>query len=184
MKMSPKRKHRLSKGLIHVYTGGGKGKTTAALGLAMRAVGHGMRAIIIQFMKGRINYGELAAARRFGRSLSIIQTGRPSFVRRKDPDPVDVVLAQAGIRLAKKAIGGGQYDVVVLDEINCALDYGLVSLDQVIRLIKLKPGGVEMVLTGRKAHPAVKKLAHLVTEMREMKHYFTKGVHARRGIEW
>ena len=162
----------------------GKGKTTAALGLALRAVGHGLRAVVIQFMKGRITYGELKAAKKFGRSLTIIQTGRPSFVRRKKPDPVDVALAQAGIQLAKKILSQERYDVVVLDEINCALDYGLISLVQVIGLMKAKPRHVELILTGRRAHPQVKKLAHLVTEMKEVKHYYREGEEARQGIEW
>jgi len=172
------------KGLIQVYTGNGKGKTTAALGLALRAAGHGFRALIIQFMKGRINYGELKAAKRLGRSLTIIQTGRPDFVKKGAPNPEDVALAQAGIALARMSLKEGKYDLVVLDEINCALDYRLVSLKQVLSLIKDKPEHVELILTGRGAHPQVKKLAHLVTEMREVKHYYRKGVKSRKGIEW
>ena len=177
-------RNRPLKGLIQVYTGNGKGKTTAALGLAFRASGHGFRTLVIQFMKGRINYGELKAAKRLGESLTIIQTGRPDFVKKGSPDPIDVALAQAGLALARKAIKQGKYDLIVLDEINCAQDYGLITLEQVLSLIKDKPDHVELILTGRWAHPQVKKLAHLVTEMKEIKHYYRKGIKSRKGFEW
>ncbi len=172
------------RGYVHVYTGDGKGKTTAALGLALRAAGHGRRVLIIQFMKGRINYGELRGAKRLRPYITIVQSGRAEFVRKGNPDPRDVALARSGIELAERSLRRGQYDLVVLDEINVALEYGLVSLGQVMRILRERPRGLELVLTGRGAHPAVMKAAHLVTEMREIKHYFRSGVMARKGIEW
>jgi cob(I)alamin adenosyltransferase len=172
-----------SKGMVHVYTGGGKGKTTAALGLAMRAVGHGLKVYIVQFMKGNIRYGEIEMARRLSPNLVIRQMGRETFVERKKPDRIDRELAQKGFRLAKEVIGGGEYDIVVLDEINVAVDYGLVSLDVLLDLLDTRPAHVELVLTGRNAKREVIERADLVTEMVEVKHYYRKGTHSRKGIE-
>ncbi len=177
------RKGTIGKGYVQVYTGNGKGKTTAALGLAMRAAGHGLHTVILQFMKGWIDYGELEGARMLAPHVEIHQAGRDTFVNRKNPDPEDTRLAREGWELAKKAILGGKADIVVLDEINCAIDFGLLPLEEVIDVIKRKPDGMELVLTGRGAPQGLIEVADLVTEMREVKHYYAKGVDARVGVE-
>jgi cob(I)alamin adenosyltransferase len=169
-------------GTVQVYTGHGKGKTTAAVGLALRAVGHGLRAYMIQFMKGR-EYGELKAAELLP-GLVIEQSGRDEFVDRKNPSPIDIELAKSGLAKARQAIVGGEYDVVILDEINVALDFGLVTLDEVRSLIESRPDHVELVLTGRAAHPEIVKLADLVSEVLNIKHHYNAGVEARKGIEY
>ncbi len=174
---------RLEQGLIQVYTGDGKGKTTAALGLALRAAGHGLRVYIVQFMKGWPQYGELVALRRQP-NITLVQFGRPDFVDKQEPDPRDIALAQQALKHSLDVLGSGGYDVVVLDEINVALDYALVSLEQVLSLIESKPRRVELLLTGRNARPEVLARADLVTEMRELKHPYATGLRARKGIEY
>lgn len=171
------------KGFVQVYTGNGKGKTTAALGLCLRAAGHGMRSHIIQFMKGQIDYGELEAVKRFEGLVRLTQGGRECFVSKTCPDPEDKRLAQETLALAREAMREGGVDILVLDEINVALDFGLIALDDVLALIRAKPEKMELILTGRNAHPRVIEAADLVTEMREIKHYWDKGVTARTGIE-
>jgi cob(I)alamin adenosyltransferase len=177
------RKGAIGKGYVQVYTGNGKGKTTAALGLAVRAAGHGLHTVILQFMKGWIDYGELEGVRMLAPHVEIHQAGRDTFVNRKNPDPEDTRLAREGWELAKKAILEGKADIVVLDEINCAIDFGLLPLEEVIEVIKRKPDGMELVLTGRGAPQGLIEVADLVTEMREVKHYYAKGVDARVGVE-
>ena len=171
------------RGLVQVYTGNGKGKTTAALGLALRAAGHGKKTCVIQFMKGEIYYGELGAAKMLAPYLEIIQMGRPDFVNKNDPDPKDVRLAREALDLAKEILAGRRYDIVVLDEINVALDFGLVELADVIALIDARPPETELILTGRYAKKEIIDRADLVTEMREIKHPYNAGVEARLGIE-
>jgi cob(I)alamin adenosyltransferase len=174
----------LETGRVQVYTGDGKGKTTAALGLACRAVGHDMRVVMIQFMKGSIEYGELNTAKRLAPNLTIIQQGRENFVNRDNPDPIDVQMAQEGVELAKRLMEEEPPDILILDEINVALDYGLISLEQVLELLSLRPEKTELVLTGRYAHPEVMKRADLITEMVEIKHYYNmEGLDGRVGIE-
>lgn len=173
----------IGKGYIQVYTGNGKGKTTAALGLALRAAGHGLKVRIIQFMKGWIDYGELNGVRMLGANVQIHQAGRDTFVNRKSPDAEDVRMARQGWELAKGIVLGKQADIVILDEINCAVDFGLVSEAEVLEVLRAKPHGMELVLTGRGAPAAFLEIADLVTEMREVKHYYEQGVDARVGIE-
>jgi len=173
----------MERGFIQVYTGNGKGKTTAALGLALRAVGHGMKVLIIQFMKGKAGYGEMESAKRLSPFLTIVKAGREAFVSKANPDPDDLKLAQEGLALAKKSIENKEFDIVILDEINMAVDFGLVPVSDVLRLIDSKPDSMELVLTGRNARPEILEKADLVTEMVERKHYYSKGVPARRGIE-
>ena len=174
----------MERGLIQVYTGNGKGKTTAALGLALRAVGHGLKVLIIQFMKGKNNDGEEAAAQKLSPFLTIKKTGRETFVSKSHPDPIDLKLAEEGFAQAKKAIEDEEYDIVILDEINLAIDYGLIPLSNLLRLIDLKPETLELILTGRNAHPEILEKADLATEMVERKHYFKRGMPARKGIEF
>ena len=173
----------IGKGYIQVYTGNGKGKTTASLGLAVRAAGHGLRTVIIQFMKGWIDYGELKGAAMLSPFVEIHQAGRDTFVDRKNPDPEDMRLAREGWELAKAVVLGRKADIVVLDEINCAVDFGLLPLGEVLDLLHRKPDGLEIVLTGRGAPEEIVAIADLVTEMREVKHYYHAGVPARKGIE-
>jgi cob(I)alamin adenosyltransferase len=175
---------KLKKGLVQVYTGNGKGKTTAALGLAFRAAGHGYKTKIIQFMKGQINYGELKAAKKFKGLITIVQAGRKEFVSKKNPANIDIKLAQHAIALAKKELEKAAVDILVLDEINCAIDFELISLDQAISLIRMKPQSMELVLTGCWARPEIIKLADLVSEVRAIKHPWEKGIKARKGIEF
>lgn len=173
----------LGRGYIQVYTGNGKGKTTAALGLAVRAAGHGLHTVIVQFMKGWIDYGELEGVRMLAPYVEVRQAGRDTFVNRKRPDPEDVRLAREGWESAKGILLEGTADIVVLDEINCAMDFGLLSVEEVVDALLHRPAGTEVILTGRGAPAAVIEVADLVTEMREVKHYYAKGVDARVGVE-
>jgi cob(I)alamin adenosyltransferase len=174
---------RLERGLVHVYTGDGKGKTTAALGQAFRASGHDLRVFMILFMKGNIEYGELVTAERLKPLVEIHQMGRETFVSKENPDPVDIEWAQKGLHMARKVLSEDQHDIVILDEINVALDFKLIGLSEVMELIEMKPPRVELILTGRAAHPDVIAAADLVTEMKLVKHYYDEGIMARVGIE-
>lgn len=168
-------------GWVQVYTGDGKGKTTAALGLALRAVGAGFKVYIGQFMKKR-NYSELKSLEKFSKNIKIEQFGRQRFIGQKVTKE-DRILARKGLERVKKVIASGKYSLIILDEINIALSYGLVEEDEVIKIIKRRPEAQEIVLTGRGAPQGIIELADLVTEMKEIKHYFSKGVRARTGIE-
>ncbi len=177
------KKKRFPKGFVQVYTGNGKGKTTAALGLALRAAGHRFKVLMIQFLKGGIAYGELQSAKKLAPYLTIVPMGRENFVNKKKPDPVDVLLAQKAWELAQRSVHCQKYHLVILDEINVAVEYGMVPLKELLALMKNKPENVELVLTGRWARPEVLRRADLVTEMREIKHYYKKGIESRIGIE-
>lgn len=177
------RNAKLAKGLVQVYTGKGKGKTTAALGLALRAVGSGLRVYIMQFMKGQTIYGELESAKALAPLLTIEQVGRKNFIIPGKIDPIDIEVAQTAFARGKELVLSGDYDLVILDELNCAVDLGLIPLAEVKEMIAHKPLTTELVLTGRGAHPEIIELADLVTEMREIKHYYNAGQPARVGIE-
>lgn len=172
-----------TKGLVIVITGNGKGKTTSAFGQALRAIGQGYKVLIIQFMKGR-KYGEFKAAKKYLPNLTVRLSGLDSFVMRDNPAAVDIELAQKGLKLAKKEINSGKYNMIILDEINVALDFKLIALKEVVDLIKTKPAGIDLILTGRYAAPQIMKLADTVSEVREIKHHYKVGIKDRAGIEY
>lgn len=174
---------RLEKGLVQVYTGNGKGKTSAAFGLALRAVGRGLKVYIIQFIKGGFDYGELYVVDKLP-GLKLKAFGRGKFVATEKPDSMDANLAEEALAAAKKVIKSGEYDIVILDEINVALSLHLIKTDKVMKLIKSKPASTELVLTGRDAPKEIIEVADLVTEMVEVKHPFNQGFRARKGIEY
>ena len=171
----------LPKGYLQVYTGSGKGKTTAALGLALRAAGAGLRVFVAQFVKG-MHYSELDALKRFEDLVTVRQYGRDCFIK-KEPTQADVAAARAGLQDVKKVLAAGGCDVLVLDEANIATFYKLFGVDELLEVIDSRPGGVEVIVTGRRADEKLLERADLVTEMREVKHYYQKGVEAREGIE-
>ncbi len=174
------------KGLIIVHTGPGKGKTTAALGTALRAVGQGLKVLMVQFIKGSWHYGELEAARMLGEDrFKILPMGR-GFVKvgKEKPDPEDVRMVEEAWKLASEKIQSAEYDMVILDEINYAISYKMLDAEKVVDALKQKPEMVHVILTGRNAHPQIVELADLVTEMREIKHPYQKGIVAQRGIEY
>jgi len=173
------------RGLIIVNTGPGKGKTTAAMGTALRAVGQGMRVLMLQFLKGSWHYGELDAVKAFGDKFVMKQMGR-GFVKvgAENPDPEDVRMVEEAWAQAEKAIQSGAWDLVVLDEINYAISYKMLDPAKVVETLKARPEMVHVILTGRNAHPSLVEIADTVTEMREVKHAYEKGILAQRGIEY
>ncbi len=170
-------------GLIQVYTGNGKGKTTASLGLAFRASGHGFKICMLQFMKDCPDYGEVKAAQHLP-GFVVIPVGRHDFVDLADPDPIDVELAKKGWEKAKTVIDSGSYDIVILDEINVAMACGLIAAADVVAYLTAVRRNVEIILTGRYAPPEIIAVAHLVTDMQEVKHPYQNGVAARQGIDY
>jgi cob(I)alamin adenosyltransferase len=170
-------------GSIKVFTGNGKGKTTSALGYALRAIGYGMKVCIIQFMKCG-PYGELTAARKLAPALTIIQFGEKHFVNEENVDDEDVKKAREALKYAAKIIMDGSYDLVILDEINVAIGWKLIDLNEVIKILKEKPGNVEVILTGRYAPKELMDIADEVVEFVEVKHPSKIGVKARLGIEY
>ena len=173
------------RGLILINTGPGKGKTTAALGTAFRAAGNGMRVLILQFLKGSWQYGELDAVQAFGSSFVLKQMGR-GFVKigGAETDPEDIRLVEAAWEEARQAIYSGDWDMVILDEINYAIGYGMLDPAVVAEALRGRPEMVHIILTGRNAHPLLVEIADTVTEMRELKHAYQKGILAQRGIEY
>jgi cob(I)alamin adenosyltransferase len=173
------------RGLILINTGPGKGKTTAALGTALRAVGNGMKVLVLQFLKGSWHYGELDAVEAFGGNFVLKQMGR-GFVKigGAETDPEDIRLVEEAWAEARAAIESGAWDMVVLDEINYAINYKMLDAAMVAEALKQKPEMVHVILTGRNAHPLLVELADTVTEMREVKHAYQKGILAQRGIEY
>ena len=175
----------LHRGLIIVNTGPGKGKTTAAMGTALRAVGNGMKVLMLQFLKGSWHYGELDAAKAFGDKFIMKQMGR-GFVKigGAETDPEDIRMVEEAWEEARQAINSGQWELVILDEINYAISYGMLDPANVVEALKQKPEQVHVILTGRNAHPTIIELADTVTEMKQVKHAYEKGVMAQRGIEY
>jgi cob(I)alamin adenosyltransferase len=173
------------RGLLLINTGPGKGKTTAAMGTALRAVGNGMRVIMLQFLKGSWHYGELDAVQAFGSTFTLKQMGR-GFVKigGAETDPEDLRLVEEAWAEAEQAINSGEWDMVILDEINYAIGYGMLDPAVVAEALRKRPEMVHVILTGRNAHPLLVELADTVTEMREVKHAYEKGILAQRGIEF
>lgn len=171
------------KGLVIVITGDGKGKTTSAFGQALRATGQGYKVCIVQFMKGRA-YGEVLAVREYLPTVTLYQFGLDSFVMRDDPASVDMELAQQGFEKAKEIIASGEFDMVILDEINVVMDFGLVPDYEILEMVKNKPPELDLVMTGRYAPESLKALADTVSEVKEVKHHYAAGVKNRAGIEY
>jgi cob(I)alamin adenosyltransferase len=167
--------------MIQVYTGNGKGKTTAALGLALRAAGAGRTVFIGQFVKGR-EYSELKSLRKISR-IAVEQFGRSCFVR-KAPTSADFACARKGFERIQEIIRTHSHNVIILDEINIAVHLKLLELKEMVAFLERVPDNVEVVLTGRHAHPAIIKIADLVSNIQEKKHYLRRGIRARRGIEF
>ena len=178
-----------TRGLIHVYTGDGKGKTTAALGLALRAAGHGRHTFVGQFMKGQ-KYGELRSARMLGTDdrgrpfLTMAQFGKPTLIHKEDASKEDLQMARAGLESARQAMLSGDYEIIVLDEVNVALYFELLTVQDVLAFLDQKPPEVELVLTGRRVPQEIVARADYVTVMEEIKHPYQKGIKARKGIEF
>ncbi len=173
----------LGKGYVQVYTGNGKGKTTAALGLSLRAAGRGLKTYIGQFMKGQL-YGELEAVQMLKDRITIEQYGKDTFIHVQNPPlSEDVTMARQGLEKARQAMFSGKYDIIVLDEINTAHYFHLVTVNEILDFIAVKPDGIELILTGRYAPGELLERADLVTEMTETKHYYVNNVPARDGIE-
>lgn len=173
-------------GLVIVYTGNGKGKTTAALGMALRATGYDHRICMIQFIKGSWHYGEMDSAARLGPNFELIAAGRGfvGIVDDESPREEHERVAREAVRISRERVNSGRYDLVVLDEINYAVNLGLVGIEDVVGLIRGKPGGLNLVLTGNHARPEVIEMADLVTEMREIKHPYRLGIKARKGVDF
>lgn len=177
----------LEHGYIQIYTGDGKGKTTASLGLALRAIGHGWKVLIIQYTKGEHSssyYGEIISASNLMPNLEVAQFGTDRVVYSHNINIEDYKEARKGWQFAKEAINSKKYQLVILDEINICADLGLIKISEIKETLRNKPQNLEIVLTGRRAHPELVAMAHLVTEMQPVKHYFNMGVMARRGIEY
>ncbi|SDF26065.1 cob(I)alamin adenosyltransferase [Sporolituus thermophilus DSM 23256] len=172
-----------SLGLIQVYTGNGKGKTTASLGLALRACGHGFKVCMFQFMKNNPDYGEMKAAHLLP-GFKIIPVGRNEFVNLKNPESIDIQLARDGWELAKSVLRSREYNIVILDEINVAMACGLVDTREVVSFLQEIKGETEILLTGRYAPAEIIAIADLVTEMCEVRHPYSQGVEARQGIDY
>lgn len=174
-------------GYIQVYTGDGKGKTTASLGLTMRALGRGWKVLIIMFAKGGDNYGELYSFKShpaFKNNLEIIQAGLNRIIYSFNVNNEDKIEITNGWEIAKREAIAGKYNMIILDEANIAIDLGLIDIEEMVDFLKNKPKSLEIVLTGRNIHPQIYELAHLVSEIKPLKHYWDLGVKAREGIEY
>lgn len=183
MTVEPPVTSRPKKGLVLVITGNGKGKTTSALGQALRAIGHGYRVCMVQFMKGK-QYGEVIAAEKYLPNFKVFQYGLDSFVMRDNPAPIDVELARQGLEMARRLIRSKEYDMIILDEINVAVDFNLIPLEEVLELVRSKPPELDLVMTGRYAPEQLRQLADMVSEVQEIKHHYASGIKSREGIEY
>ncbi len=174
------------KGLLIIYTGPGKGKTTCALGAAFRAIGQGLRVLMVQFIKGSWHYGELDTAKLLGDDKIIIRPMGRGFIKvgGADTDPEDIRLCEEAWAWAREQIYSGPYDLVILDEINYVISYKMLDAEKVAAELAARPEHVHVICTGRNAHPKLVELADLVTEMKEVKHPYTKGILAQRGIDY
>jgi len=174
-----------AKGLVMVFTGNGKGKTTAAMGMAFRAAGHGHKTLMIQFIKGSRQYGELYAMEKLSPCFRIVPMGR-GFIRfdQKTPDEEDRKAIREAWDFFKEKMGSGEFQMIILDEINYAIDYGLLPVGEVLDTLEKRPDGLHLVLTGRNARPEIMEAADLVTEMKEIKHPFHQGTKAQKGVEY
>jgi len=174
-----------AQGLVIVHTGSGKGKTTAAMGMALRAAGHGLKTLMIQFIKGSWKYGELESIKKLAPFFKIKPMGK-GFIRfdKNGPGPEDLQAVKEAWAYFKQEMTSGSHDIIVLDEINYAVDYQLISIEEVLEAIRSKPDELHLILTGRNALPELVKEADLVTEMLEIKHPFQKGIKAQKGIEF
>ena len=180
-------------GRVQVYTGEGKGKTTCALGAGLRAAGHGLDVKMICFMKAKVawrgdgedvNYGEFASVNHL-KNFEIISVGRQTFVDKDNPDPIDIKMAQEGLEMVQRIIQNDECDVLILDEINVAVEWNLFGLNDQLALIRDKPEHMELIMTGRYAKPELIEAADIVTEMKEVKHYYeTEKLIARKGFEF
>lgn len=168
-------------GLIHIYTGRGKGKTTAALGLALRAAGHNFKIAIVHFMK-IWDYGEVKSLKRLG--IDLFRYGTTELIDPENPSPVDFEQAKLAMEKAQELVGEGDYDIVILDEITVAIDFNLISLQEVVNLLENKPENLELILTGRTCPEALIEKADLISRIDEIKHPYQKGLQARKGIEF
>jgi cob(I)alamin adenosyltransferase len=175
--------HPFYQGLVQIFTGDGKGKTTAALGTVLRATGHGMRIFIVFFMKGEYPYGEQEVLRKLP-NVSISSFGLNAFCDPNNLKPEEIEQAERALAAGREAMLSGKYDLVVLDEVNVAVAFKLIPLEKVVQLIREKPHRVELILTGRRADPKLIEMADLVTEMVKIKHPYDKGIPARKGIEF
>ena len=173
-------------GLVIVYTGNGKGKTTAALGLAIRAVGYEHKVCMLQFIKGSWHYGEMDSSKKLEPNFELIAIGK-GFVGILDdnsPREEHEKYAAEALRICREKINSGNYNVVILDEVNYAINLGLINVQEIIKLIKEKPSNLDLVLTGRDVKEEIVELADLVTEMKEIKHPFKSGIKAKKGIDF
>ena len=176
----------MNEGLVIVYTGKGKGKTTAALGLALRATGYDKKICMIQFIKGSWHYGEMDSTKKLEPGFEMVAIGKGfvGIIDDKSPKEDHEKVAKEAIRISNEKIQSEKYDIVILDEINYAVNLNLISVDDVLKLIKSKPGNTDLVLTGNYAKEEVIEIADLVTEMKEIKHPFQKGIKAKKGIDF
>ena len=174
------------KGLTIVYTGKGKGKTTAALGIALRASGYEKKICMIQFIKGSWHYGEMESSKKLGSNFEMIAVGKGfvGIIDDNSPREDHQQIAKEALKISEEKIQSGEYDIIILDEINYAVNLGLIKIEDVTKLIKSKPPDLDLILTGNYAKDDVMKLADLVTEMREIKHPFQKGIKAKKGIDF
>jgi cob(I)alamin adenosyltransferase len=173
-------------GLVIVYTGKGKGKTTAALGMALRAIGYNHKVCMIQFIKGSWHYGEMTSSKRLEPEFELTAVGKGFVGIMDDKSPIEdhKKIAQEALKIAQEKISSKKYDIIILDEINYALNLNLIELDDVLKIISDKPDSVNLVLTGNHAKDEIIEKADLVTEMREIKHPFKLGIRAKKGIDF